>query len=53
LLLDEATSHLDVEAEKSLMQSLKDPALNLTIIMVAHRPDCLAAADRVVTFSET
>lgn len=51
LLLDEATSHLDVHAEKKLMQALRDPSLGLTVLMVAHRPDCLAAADRVIELS--
>lgn len=49
LILDEATSHLDVTAEKNLMQALRDPQWGLTILMVAHRPDCLAAADRILT----
>lgn len=53
LLLDEATSHLDVLAEKRLMQALREPALGLTILMVAHRPDCLAAADRIIDISAT
>ena len=48
LILDEATSHLDVAAEQSLMRALRAPALAMTILMVAHRPDCLAAADRVI-----
>ncbi len=51
LLLDEATSHLDVAAEKRLMAALRDPDLGLSILMVAHRPDCLAAADRVVALN--
>lgn len=44
LLLDEATSHLDVSAEKTIMAALK--ALPISILMVAHRPDCLSFADR-------
>lgn len=51
LLLDEASSHLDVPAEKRLMSALRDPSLGLSILMVAHRPDCLAAADRVVALN--
>jgi len=54
LILDEATSHLDVAAETSIMASLK--SLPISILMVAHRPDCLAFADRyfcLQTFSES
>jgi ATP-binding cassette subfamily B protein RaxB len=53
LVLDEATSHLDVAAEQRLMRALKDPALGMTILMVAHRPDCLAAADRVIELNDS
>ena len=45
LLLDEATSHLDVVSEKKINQSLK--TLNITKLIVAHRPETIAAADRV------
>jgi ATP-binding cassette, subfamily B, bacterial CvaB/MchF/RaxB len=46
LVLDEATSHLDLDTEKLIAQSLR--ALKLTQVMVAHRPQTIAAADRVL-----
>jgi ATP-binding cassette subfamily B protein RaxB len=47
LLLDEATSHLDVQREIVVSSAIR--ALNLTRIIVAHRPHTVATADRVVT----
>jgi ATP-binding cassette, subfamily B, bacterial CvaB/MchF/RaxB len=46
LVFDEATSHLDLETEKVIAQTLKD--FKLTRIMVAHRPQTIAIADRVL-----
>ncbi|MEO8644855.1 peptidase domain-containing ABC transporter [Pseudomonas sp.] len=46
LLLDEATSHLDLEKEKEVNAAVA--SLNMTRIIVAHRPDTIAAADRVI-----
>jgi ATP-binding cassette, subfamily B, bacterial CvaB/MchF/RaxB len=46
LILDEATSHLDIESERAVASALR--ALNITRIIVAHRPETVAAADRVV-----
>lgn len=50
LFLDEATSHLDPKTEQLVNASLK--ALDITQIIVAHRPETLAMADRVVTLKE-
>jgi ATP-binding cassette subfamily B protein RaxB len=47
LLLDEATSHLDVANEKAVSAALR--ALRMTRIIVAHRPETIRLADRVVT----
>ncbi|MFZ6861670.1 peptidase domain-containing ABC transporter [Undibacterium sp. Ji67W] len=47
LALDEATSHLDVDNEHKVNEALK--GLRLTRIMVAHRPETINAAERVVT----
>ncbi|MBB5220914.1 ATP-binding cassette subfamily B protein RaxB [Amaricoccus macauensis] len=47
LLLDEATSHLDVARENAVNQSLK--SMRLTRIVVAHRPQTILAAERVIT----
>ena len=46
LVLDEATSHLDVERERLVNQSVG--ALDITRICVAHRPETIAMAERVV-----
>jgi ATP-binding cassette, subfamily B, bacterial CvaB/MchF/RaxB len=47
LFLDEATSALDVERERQVNGSLR--SLSLTRIVIAHRPETIAAAQRVVS----
>jgi ATP-binding cassette subfamily B protein RaxB len=46
LFLDEATSHLDVEREHQVNAAINQ--LNITRIIVAHRPETIATAERVV-----
>lgn len=46
LILDEATSNLDIWNEQAVNTSIKK--LQLTRIVVAHRPETIAMADRVV-----
>ncbi|UMZ09502.1 peptidase domain-containing ABC transporter [Pseudomonas sp. MPFS] len=46
LLLDEATSHLDIACEQRVNQAIQ--GLRITRIMVAHRPETIASADRVI-----
>ncbi len=46
LLLDEATSHLDVAREKQVNSAIA--SLQLTRIIVAHRPETIASAGRVI-----
>jgi ATP-binding cassette, subfamily B, bacterial CvaB/MchF/RaxB len=46
LVLDEATSHLDVPLERAVNAAVT--ALQLTRIIVAHRPETIASARRVV-----
>ncbi|WP_374410634.1 peptidase domain-containing ABC transporter [Hydrogenophaga sp.] len=46
LLLDEATSHLDLESEAQVNRAIA--ALPVTRIVIAHRPETLRAAQRVV-----
>jgi ATP-binding cassette subfamily B protein RaxB len=46
LFLDEATSHLDIAGESIVNEHIKQ--LNITRIMVAHRPETIATADRVI-----
>lgn len=46
LVLDEATSHLDVERERQVNNSID--ALKMTRIFIAHRPETIAMAKRVI-----
>ncbi|KPL48069.1 ABC transporter [Xanthomonas axonopodis] len=46
LFLDEATSHLDVTRERLVNEAVKH--LQLTKVIVAHRPETIASADRVL-----
>lgn len=46
LVLDEATSHLDVPRENAVNESIKQ--LIVTRIVIAHRPETVAAFPRVV-----
>ncbi len=46
LLLDEATSHLDVAREHEINREIA--ALRITRIVIAHRPDTIRSAQRVV-----
>ncbi len=50
LALDEATSHLDIANEHKVNQALSQ--LSLTRIMVAHRPETINAAERVVALEQ-
>lgn len=46
LFLDEATSHLDVAREHEVNAVVK--SLNITRVIVAHRPETIATANRVI-----
>ena len=46
LFLDEATSALDVQKERAVNDAIR--ALNLTRIIIAHRPETIASAERVI-----
>ncbi len=46
LVLDEATSHLDIERERQVNATVK--RMKLTRLVIAHRPETLASADRVI-----
>ncbi|WP_330832680.1 peptidase domain-containing ABC transporter [Piscinibacter sp.] len=50
LLLDEATSALDVDRERLVNQAVKQ--LGMTRVIVAHRPETIASANRVIVLSE-
>lgn len=47
LFLDEATSHLDTNNETLINDRVKK--LPMTRVLVAHRPDTIRSADRVIT----
>lgn len=46
LLMDEATSALDVALERSVNEAIS--ALNISRIIIAHRPETIASAKRVI-----
>jgi ATP-binding cassette subfamily B protein RaxB len=46
LFLDEATSHLDIVRERSVNDAVR--GLKLTRVIVAHRPETIASADRLI-----
>jgi ATP-binding cassette subfamily B protein RaxB len=46
LILDEATSHLDIMREQEVNAAIRE--LKITRIIVAHRRETIASADRVV-----
>lgn len=49
LLLDEPTAHLDSDTEATVLAALRERAdRGATVVIVAHRPALLAAADSVV-----
>lgn len=45
LILDEATSNLDVYREQAINNQIKK--MNITRIIIAHRPDTILSADRI------
>lgn len=50
LLLDEATSHLDVESEIQISRTLRQ--LKIPVLLIAHRPETIASADRVLCLTD-
>jgi len=46
LFLDEATSALDVQKERAVNDAIRE--LKLTRILIAHRPETIASASRVI-----
>jgi ABC-type bacteriocin/lantibiotic exporter with double-glycine peptidase domain len=46
LFVDEGTSSLDVDKEREVNANLR--ALDMTRIVIAHRPDTIEAADRIL-----
>lgn len=50
LVLDEATSHLDIGLERHISMALKQ--LNITRLIIAHRPETLAQVDRILVIEQ-
>jgi ATP-binding cassette, subfamily B, bacterial CvaB/MchF/RaxB len=50
LFLDEATSYLDVVRERRVNDAIRQ--LKLTRIIIAHRPETIASADRVIDLGQ-
>lgn len=50
LLLDEATSALDVDRERLVNQAVRQ--LDVTRVIVAHRPETIASASRVIVLQD-
>lgn len=50
LFLDEATSHLDTQGEQLVNAAVRE--LQLTRIIIAHRPETIASADRVLVMHQ-
>ena len=48
-LLDEATSHLDIIKEKEINDMIK--LLNITRIIIAHRPETISSVDRIIVLN--
>ncbi len=51
LALDEATSHLDVGRERQVNEAIRQ--LKLTRLIIAHRPETIASADRTIILGQT
>ncbi len=52
LILDEPTSHLDRHSEEYLRKSLAQLAQGRTVLIIAHRLDLAASADRIVVMEK-
>ncbi|MBV1927887.1 MAG: peptidase domain-containing ABC transporter [Gammaproteobacteria bacterium] len=50
LFMDEATSHLDVQTERVVNEAIK--AQDITRVIIAHRPETIRTADRVLLLEE-
>ncbi len=53
IVFDEGTSALDIETEKSIMNSILKFKNDKTIIMIAHRHSTLSKCDMILEFSES
>jgi ATP-binding cassette subfamily C protein CydCD len=51
VVLDEPTAHLDAETEQIMLAALTRLAQHATVIVVAHRPAVVRAADQIVVLA--
>lgn len=52
LVMDEASASLDADSEHALQQALLSLRGQCTLLVVAHRPNAMAQADRVVLLQD-
>ncbi len=52
LIFDEATSALDYETEAAIFKRLPEIFKNRTVIMIAHRLNCMPLCDRIVVMDK-
>jgi ATP-binding cassette subfamily C protein CydC len=48
ILLDEPTEGLDAETERTVLERLKKRLAGKTVLLISHRPACLALAEQVI-----
>ena len=53
IIFDEGTSALDIETEKSIMNSILKLKNSKTIIMIAHRHSTLSECDMIIEFNKS
>ncbi|MDN5977931.1 ABC transporter ATP-binding protein/permease [Acidipropionibacterium jensenii] len=52
LILDEPTSEVDLAAEAQILAALRRLAEGRTVLLIAHRPQAILSADRVINLAE-
>jgi ATP-binding cassette, subfamily C, bacterial CydCD len=52
VVLDEPTAHLDAETEQVMLATLTRLAQHATVVVVAHRPAVVSAADHVLVLAQ-
>ncbi|GAA3046633.1 ABC transporter ATP-binding protein [Actinokineospora globicatena] len=51
LVLDDVTSAVDAETERTILRRLRDWSPQTAIVFVSHRPNVVAAADRLIVLA--